>query len=187
MIPALSNLDLRVVQAAVQLTNQGETSRLLVYFGAELLIFIFPLVLLYLWQRPETAGRRHGAQKTVVLSLLAIVLTIALKSLISLIWVRDRPFVTDPALLNLPLPVDTISFPSGHTMLAFTVASCLWLSGYRKVGGYLIVAAVLVGLGRVLAGVHYPTDVMAGALLGFLVAWYLHRETSSLRRYLPDH
>jgi undecaprenyl-diphosphatase len=60
------------------------------------------------------------------------------------------------------------SFPSGHSTFAFALAfSIFWYD--KKSGIIFIILAILVALGRVLVGVHYPLDILFGALLGFLV------------------
>ena len=66
------------------------------------------------------------------------------------------------------------SFPSGHTTIAFGVATCLWLATRdteNKWIGYAVwPCAALIGISRIYRGVHWPTDVLAGACLGTLGA-----------------
>lgn len=82
---------------------------------------------------------------------------------------RPRPFQAIAGFVNLVVPPDTFSFPSGHTAGAFLVAIMigfcypLWLIP-------LCAWAALVGISRVFLCVHYPTDVVAGACLGILSA-----------------
>ncbi|MFK7784930.1 MAG: phosphatase PAP2 family protein [Crocinitomicaceae bacterium] len=79
---------------------------------------------------------------------------------------RDRPFVTYPELENLVHPKDN-SFPSGHTSVAFSTATSLSIA-YQK--WYVYVPSFLwagaVGYSRMHLGVHYPSDVLIGALIG---------------------
>lgn len=80
---------------------------------------------------------------------------------------RPRPFVSLHDVTMLVLPPDEFSFPSGHTAAAFAVAT---VAGFCIPGLLvpLILVAMLIGLSRVYLGVHYPSDVAAGAVLGGL-------------------
>ena len=68
---------------------------------------------------------------------------------------------------GIALPVDP-SFPSGHAAGAFAVAAFV-LTLHRPAGVALLFAAPLIAFSRVALGVHYPTDVLAGAVLGTLL------------------
>ena len=79
---------------------------------------------------------------------------------------RDRPFVTYPDIVKLS-PAGSPSFPSGHTSMAFSTATSLSLAvpkWYVAVPAHLWAGAV--GYSRMHLGVHYPTDVFFGALIG---------------------
>jgi len=81
-------------------------------------------------------------------------------------FARPRPYITYPDIQNVSFETSN-SFPSGHTSLAFTTATALSLK-YPK--WYVIAPsyfwACSVGYSRMNLGVHYPSDVLAGALLG---------------------
>jgi undecaprenyl-diphosphatase len=81
------------------------------------------------------------------------------------ILVRERPYMTHAAIVCSGKPLDRFSFPSGHTLhaVSFTLIVC---SSLPVMALLLVPAAVVIALSRVVLGLHYPTDVLAGALLG---------------------
>ena len=107
------------------------------------------------------------------LALLALVLGFVLTNLVLKPLVdRPRPWVEVAGLLPLvALPQDA-SFPSGHTCAAFA-ASLVWarLLPGRNLARLAVVLAVAMGLSRLYVGVHYPSDVAVGALIGSLSAY----------------
>ena len=84
---------------------------------------------------------------------------------------RPRPYVTWKEIVPLLTSGDPNSFPSGHTSAAFS-AGVVWLKilPWRWARAAAIIVAVLMGFSRLYVGVHYPTDVLAGAVLGSLYA-----------------
>ncbi len=96
---------------------------------------------------------------------------------------RLRPYEISAEIVRLiPTPLTAHAFPSSHTAVAFACAAA-FAYGLPGWGMIALVAAAAVGLGRVFVGVHYPTDVLAGAILGMLCAWLVRLiRTSSAKR-----
>jgi undecaprenyl-diphosphatase len=97
---------------------------------------------------------------------------------------RARPFVGDPRVHpSIGLPHDP-SMPSGHAMNAFAGAVLL-AAAVPRARWPLLMLAALIALSRVYLGVHFPSDVIAGALLGSAIgaaaAWLLARTERMLR------
>ena len=82
---------------------------------------------------------------------------------------RPRPPEAIPFFSSLVKASDQFSFPSGHTMAAFVLASLFYFY-FGAVAAILFVWASLVGISRVVMGVHFPTDIVAGAVLGVVIA-----------------
>ncbi len=138
------------------------------YGGAIWILIGFGAALL--WRRPWILA--HVAVTVWCADLIAI----GIKEAID----RPRPFVVHPEPAPLLLSVLGDSFPSGHAATSFAGAAVLvrYLPGRWPV---LVVLAVAIAFSRVYVGVHYPSDVVGGALLGVLVATAL----PMLARALP--
>ena len=80
------------------------------------------------------------------------------------LFARTRPY--DVVEVNLLVAkLHDFSFPSGHTLVSFEAATALWFY-HRKWGIAALVLAALIALSRLYLFVHYPTDVLVGAVLG---------------------
>jgi membrane-associated phospholipid phosphatase len=102
---------------------------------------------------------------------LSSIITQGLKPIVK----RDRPFVTYPQFFSDRYDGGGYSFPSGHTSAAFCTATSLSLyfpKWYVIVPSYLW--ATSIGWARMYEGVHYPSDVLAGAIIGAGSAWLGH-------------
>ena len=123
--------------------------------------------------------RRAGTAMLVALLIGLIIGNVLIKE-----WVmRPRPFVTHADLIALVDPVDQWSFPSGHTLSSFAAAAALCFF-HRKSGLLACLVAALIGFSRLYACVHYPTDVLAGMLIGILcglaAGWITDRATDRI-------
>ena len=85
---------------------------------------------------------------------------------------RKRPPEVIPSFNSIITASDRFSFPSGHTCGAFLLAA-IGSSFYPVLAAPLYVWASAVGVSRVALGVHFPTDILAGALIGSTIAWFI--------------
>ena len=83
--------------------------------------------------------------------------------------VRERPYISYASIRLGTAPLDRFSFPSGHTLQA-TTFTVIAVAHVPELAPVLVPFALLVAASRVVLGLHYPTDVAAGALIGFAIA-----------------
>ena len=111
--------------------------------------------------------RRVGAASALSLLLTFIVVNLGIKN----IFERIRPYEVIEGLTRLVPPEESFSFPSGHSAHAFAVGVVIFLMLPRKVGIPVLVLSFLIAISRMYVGVHYPTDVLAGIVIGSLLAY----------------
>jgi len=119
-------------------------------------------------------------KKIVILSVAVVSATIARFGVVGIIrylYYRPRPFLVLP--VNQLISNGSSSFPSGHAAFFFAVATAIYL--YNKKWGMVFFAgSVLMTVSRVIGGVHYPLDIVAGALIGIAIAYIVFRLASYL-------
>lgn len=112
-------------------------------------------------------------RKAGIAALLAMILNllftnVVLKNMVA----RIRPYEVIVGLRILIDPEKSFSFPSGHTACSFAAAYAYYRCSTQKRWGIAaLVLAGLIGFSRLYVGVHYPTDVIGGALIGIFAAW----------------
>ena len=84
---------------------------------------------------------------------------------------RQRPPEVIPHFTSIVKASDQFSFPSGHTMAAFLLAALSTMT-LGSSAAILYVWATAVGISRVVLGVHFPTDILAGAIIGISIAQF---------------
>lgn len=130
---------------------------------------VLSLALLTLWFSGQGLYGRRRRQFAVVHAAVAVVLANLLVKLMNLAVFRPRPFAELDVNLLFYRPTDS-TLPSNPAAVAFAFAFAVFLHD-RAWGLAMVVVAALFGLARVVAGVHYPLDVVVGALVGLAAAW----------------
>ena len=143
-------------------TKLGDAGLLFIVLGLALLLF-----------RPT---RRAGFSALCAMVIGLVVVNFTVKPLVN----RPRPWVVIEGFVNLVEEKDPHSFPSGHTNAAFAFAVALCMTAPRRwMKIAAVCAGVVMGLSRLYVGVHFPSDVLAGAVIGslcgFAGAWVVKK------------
>ncbi len=119
-----------------------------------------------------TVSKRYRRQGFVMLLTLGVCFLLS-EGFLKNIICRPRPFRVQPELdIIIPPPVGMFSFPSGHSSAAFAGALSLSYTD-RRFSVMAFSVAVLVAVSRIYFGVHYPTDIIAGAAVGLCCAYVI--------------
>ncbi len=173
MKTGVSQFDLRLFRA---IFNYRRNSFLPVFFriisfiGDGYFYFLLPLLMYFL--------KMENFKPVLYAMLIAFAVEMPLYRILKNSIRRVRPFNAHSDIQNMVYPIDEFSFPSGHTAAAFLFAMIV---------GHFIpvliipvyVYAVLVGISRIYVGVHYPSDILAGAFFG--------SATAGLALYILSH
>ncbi|MBW5446013.1 phosphatase PAP2 family protein [Cohnella sp. CFH 77786] len=137
------------------------------YFAQDAEYLFFLGILVYWFARTDEN------RKMVVASGMSACLALAASGVLSDLYFRNRPFVHHHVMQLIGHPANA-SFPSDHATGGFAIAVSIWLVK-RKPGRLWLAAAACIGFSRIWTGVHYPLDVIAGALIGSVSAFAVHR------------
>lgn len=167
MLQELLRLDGGILLWLQETLRGGVLTPLLVcytHLGDSGLLWIVLSALLLCFKRTRKAG---------AVSLLALLLSLiftngVLKHLVA----RPRPWLTVEGLVPLITEHDPNSFPSGHTSASFAAAAAWCRTLPRRwMKVTVVVLAAVMAFSRLYVGVHFPSDVLAGLLVGLFCGW----------------
>ncbi len=118
-----------------------------------------------LWFSGSSEQERERHQRGVLVAALGLLLVNLLIREMNQVYFRPRPFVDHEVKLLFYKPPDP-SFPSNATAVGFAIAAGLGFAN-KRVGALAYIMAVTLGITRIYGGVHYPLDVLVGALIGY--------------------
>lgn len=140
-----------------------------IIFGAEYLIYVLALAAVACFFTIEKSLRHQ----LLVFAVITLPLAYILAKMTSLLYYDTRPFVVDGFVPLIPHAADN-GFPSDHTLAAATISAIIFRFE-RKQGIVLFVMALLVGISRVLAGVHHAVDVFGSVTVSVFACWVVYR------------
>ncbi len=133
------------------------------YLGYALILVIVVLAIL---------NFRKNLKPAIQAVLAGILARFGFVSFIRWILPRSRPFVNND--VNLLFEHNTSSFPSGHVAFFFAISTIVYFYN-RKLGGVFFLASFLIVTARVFSGIHWPSDIFAGAIVGIFSGWLIHK------------
>lgn len=113
--------------------------------------------------------RRVGLQVLMSIALAYLLANLIIKNIVA----RPRPYQMYADIIPLVGKPHDTSFPSGHSVSAFAAATAIFLN-HKKIGIAALVIAALISFSRLYNQVHFPTDVIAGMLIGIIMALLVH-------------
>ncbi len=135
-------------------------------FFAKYFDYILPFVLLAIL----IAGFKKNWRMVLYSLICAFVSRFIIASFVRLLWFRPRPFVENSVNLLVSHNPNEASFPSGHASFYFALSTVVYLHN-KKLGIFFYIFTILMTLSRVFIGIHWPSDILAGAVIGIFVGW----------------
>ena len=149
--------------------------RLITSLGNAGIFWIILSVVLLFFKRT----RKAGALALVSLLICFLVTNVWLKNMVA----RMRPYERYEDIILLVAKAVDYSFPSGHTASSFAAAGVYWRYLNKKAGIGLMILAAGIGLSRLYVGIHYPSDVLVGWIVGFACSQIVYYGERALRKY----
>lgn len=164
------NLDYIIFQAINNFAGQWVwLDKLGIFLAAYLQYALLVFLLTFLFIGCNAAQKNQNRLMVGLAFLSAAVSRLFFCEVIKLLVNRSRPFEIDE-VNQLLIYGGGQSFPSGHAAFFFGLAAAVYLFN-KKLGWLFLSGAALISLARVFAGVHYPLDILAGALVGIFSGW----------------
>lgn len=135
----------------------------LAIFTAQYLIFIIIILgIAFFLHRPI-----HEKKEILVFSLITLPIIFIISRICAALYFNPRPFVVGHFTSLVPHQPNN-GFPSDHTLVSSAVAMIIWHFN-KKIGWFLLLLALLVGMARVYVGVHHYIDIFASLIISFVV------------------
>ncbi len=152
-----------------------------VFFG-HWAVYALGLVLVLAWF--FNYNKLKTRQALVMAFISFVVARFGVTEIIRMLFPRPRPFLSH-SVFQLIAKGNEQSFPSGHATALFAIAMAVYFY-HKKSGIWLFVVAAVVSLARIIAGVHYPLDILGGAVVGVFTALLIEKFLGSRLKFLAQ-
>lgn len=175
----LIELDEQVSEWVVNLLAGNAQIAAVARIGAVWLVYLVPLILIVFWfygPRQKVAALRSF--------IAGIFGWLVVNNIVGKLLFRPRPSAEAAHELLFHRPDK--AFPSDHATLGFAIAFGLYLAGYRKLSAFIFGLTLVLSLFRVATGLHFVSDIVAGLVVGSLLAWLGHWQRKTVDKYLVE-
>lgn len=166
-VTSLKELDITIFFWLNALANRTMLQDSLIIFFASVLA---PILLIVLVVALYTSRIQHAQKiyRLVVAGISALIARFGITALIRFIFPIMRPFMAYD--VHQLIAEQGSSFPSGHASFFFAISAAVF-AWNKRLGVFFFAASLLMGIARVIAGVHYPSDILAGMAVGIVTGW----------------
>lgn len=168
----MSSTDTSLFFSFYNLAGHSKAGDFLIIFFGEYFIYIALFVFILFMYRAYKIGQRTKVIPYFLAILSALIARFIVGSSIRFFYHHPRPFLAFslPHLIN----DSTYSFPSGHTIFIFGLATATYFFN-KKLAYFLYASGLAIGLARVAGGVHYPSDILGGVVLGIITGYVVYK------------
>ena len=164
------NLDLYIFNAVNQYAGECRFLDWLAVFFAGYFQYILVIILLVVVLK----NFRKSLPMIISVATAVFLSRIVITEVIRNFFYRFRPFVENQATLLISQSPEESSMPSGHAAFFFALAMAVYFYN-KKLGIFLFISAFLISISRVFCGVHWPSDILAGAFVGIFSGWLVYK------------
>jgi undecaprenyl-diphosphatase len=161
-------LDVKLLYFFNNFTGKSQIfDTLVVFLSSYFQVFLIAGFLLLLYFSAYSKRQKRYIVWVTVISIL--IARIGATELIRFFYHRPRPFLIHELHQLIPKNVSIESFPSGHSAFFFAMATAIYFYN-KKWGVGFFIAAILMNVSRIIGGVHYPSDILGGMVVGVIIA-----------------
>ena len=168
----MNTIDLSLFFALYNLAGHSKTADFFIVFLAEYFIYITLFIYAFIIYRTYRFKPKIETAPYFAAIFSALVARFGVGSLIRFFYHHPRPFIT-LSLAHL-INDNTYSFPSGHTIFMFGLATATYFFN-KKLAYFLYASGLAIGLARIAGGVHYPSDILGGIMIGVLTGYAVYK------------
>lgn len=136
------------------------------------------LALLAIWFLAREPVQRESYQRSVIVAAISMGSVCGFVLACNYLYHHPHPFEDMPQLMDtvnkIYYPIVDPAFPSNTAAVTFAAATSIWQKS-RRIGALLFIPAILMPFAKVYAAVYYPSDVVAGAILGILTSYFIYK------------